>query len=142
MKYLLSLLAIITILAVTIPSSVFAYDVASQYPIMGTSTTSVAGAISKVIEMHGMTKLSLILTATGGNFNSTNLVIEVSEDGATYVVVDTIALSTGTTKGAVYGAGLKSSTIAIDPALFPYIRVTTSAGVGSVTEKLYYVAGS
>ena len=109
---------------------------------MGTSTTAVAGAISKVIEMHGMSKLSLVLTATGGNFNSTNMVVSVSEDGVTYLDIDSIALQTGTIKGAVYGAGLKSTTVVIDPALFPYVKVTTSAGVGSVTEKLYYVAAS
>lgn len=129
-------------LVILIPVSVYAAipaDVLRTYPTIGLKTGATAAAITQYIAMSGAKQLNLILTATGGNFNSTNLVIAVSQDNSTFITADTIALSTGTSKAIVYSDAQKATTLPINPASFPFIKVTTSAGVASVVEKLYWV---
>lgn len=115
-------------------------DVLRSYPAVGIKTSTVNGTITQYLSMHGSTQINLILTATGGTFNSTNLVIAGSLDNSTFITLDTIALSTGTSKAITYSDSLKATTLPVNPASFPFLKITTSAGVISVTEKLYFVA--
>jgi len=134
----LILFAIILLVPISVYGAIPA-DVLRSYPTIGIKTSAVAGAITQYISMHSSTQINIILTATGGNFNSTNLVIAGSLDNSTFITLDTIALSTGTTKSITYSDSLKATTQPVNPASFPFLRITTSAGVGSVTENLYWV---
>jgi hypothetical protein len=108
----------------------------ASYRNHGTLTGSTAAAVSKEIYLYSGTSLSWVLTATGGNFNSTTLTVSVSEDGTNWKAVDTISLSTATIKGGTYSISTKASTVAVNVVDFPYVKFATSAGVGSVVEKL------
>ena len=117
-------------------------DTANRYPVCGSTAGAVAGPVSQVIEMKGLTALTLLVNATGGNMGANNLVVQVSEDGLNnYITVDTISLGSATVKGITYSNSLKATTVTVNPAAYPFVKVSTSAGVTSVTETLYWCAG-
>jgi hypothetical protein len=111
-----------------------------SYREHGTLVGTVSTAISKEIYLKVGRSLSWIITATGGagTFNSTTLTVSVSEDGTNWKGVDTISLSTSSIKGGVYNDVTKATTIALNPMDFPYVKFSTSAGVGSVVERLIW----
>lgn len=114
-----------------------------RYPVCGSVSAAAAAAVSQVIQMKGMNALSVFVNATGGNMGSTNLLVQVSLDNTanSYFTVDSIGMSSATIKGIAYSNALKATTVPVNPAAFPFVKVSTSAGVTSVTETLYWCAG-
>ena len=139
-KSLFAILAVALLVALPL-SFANAQQIQQGYSPRATVTGTVGQAVNTgAIFMNGATAFAFVITATGGTFNSTTLAVQVSLDGTTFVTVDTISLSTGTANGKFYDDDNKASTVAVNPANFPYLKLVTSAGVGSVTEKIYYSA--
>jgi hypothetical protein len=113
-----------------------------SYREHGTLVGTASAAISKELYLKTSRSLSWILTATGGagTFNSTTLTVSVSEDGTNWKAVDTISLSTTSIKGGTYNDLNEATTISLNVVDFPYVKFSTSAGVGSVTERLVWTA--
>lgn len=108
----------------------------------GTKSGAVAGAVTKFIQMKDANALTVLVNATGGNLGANNLVVGISMDNGTYQTVDTIAMGSATLKGISYSNALKATTVTVNPAAYPWVKVATSAGVSSVTETLYWCTGT
>jgi len=108
------------------------------YFTTGKVTSAVAGTVTKTIKMQNAKELNLILTASGGNFGSKFLIIQTSIDNSVFTTVDNITLSTNTIKAVAYSAASKATTVPVNPAAWPYVKVFTSAGNAGVTSTLTY----
>jgi hypothetical protein len=111
-----------------------------QYLATGNTTGTASAAVSKEIEMKQLDELSILLTASGGNFGSKFLIVQASANCQNYFTVDNITLSTATTKGVEYSGASKATTVPVNPAVFPCVKAFTSAGNTGVTETITYSA--
>ena len=146
MNLSLFLISSILIISLAVPVAVYATVLQTptdpqHYPVCGSKSGAVAGTVTKFIQMGGLNALSIIVNATGGNLGANNLVVGVSNDNSTYLTVDTISMGSATIKGISYSNALKATTVTVNPASYPWVKVATSAGVSSVTETLYWCAG-
>lgn len=107
--------------------------------LAGSETGAASAAVSKTIGTDNANKLSFILTASGGNFGSKFGLVSVSTDGTNFILIDNITLSTNTLIAKNYTDGNPASTVAINPAVFPFVKIATSAGNSGVTEKITFV---
>lgn len=136
---LLSLIAIFTIsVSVVGIQSASAQAAVAGYQ-SGVETGTASAAVSKTIGTDNANKLSFILTASGGNFGSKFGLVSVSADGTNFILVDNITLSTNTLIAKNYASGSLASTVAVNPAMFPFVKIATSAGNTGVTEKITFV---
>lgn len=118
-----------------------------EYFILSMTESSLAGSavsasnaqIQQVIQTDDKVQLELIFKSTGGNFAAQNATIESSIDGVTYDTVDSVTLTSAQSKIAKeYDATHLGATLALNPMIFPYIRVTIPAlGVG-ITGTIVY----
>jgi hypothetical protein len=115
-----------------------AQTVLQGYPSTGRTVGTVAVALTKTINMHSLDELSLVLQASGGNFGSKFMLISVSVDNSNFIQVDNVSLSTNTISVKQYDSAHLASGVAINPALFPYVKVAQSAGNTGVTATLTY----
>jgi hypothetical protein len=110
-----------------------------------TSPIAVTGSganaqVQTVIETRSViTYLAIIFQAvSGGNFASQNATVEVSNDNSTFYTVDSsIALGTSTLAAKSYGPGSLGTTLAVNAALFKYIRITIPA-ISLLTCRIVY----
>jgi len=108
--------------------------------LSGVETGTASAAVTKIIQNQDADKLSFILTASGGNFGSKFGLVSVSVDGTNFIQVDNITLSTNTAVAKNYSDTSLASSIAINPAVFPFVKIATSAGNTGVTEKISFVS--
>ena len=108
--------------------------------LSGVETGTASAAVSKVIQNPDADELAFILTASGGNFGSKFGLVSVSVDGTNFVQVDNITLSTNTVVAKNYSDTSLASSVAINPAVFPFVKIATSAGNTGVTEKISFVS--
>jgi hypothetical protein len=108
------------------------------YFTTGKVTSTSGGVVNKVIKMQNARELNLILTATGGNFGSKFLIVQTSIDNSVFTTVDNISLTTTTLKAVAYSQASKATTVPVNPAAYPWVKVFVSAGNTGVTENLYY----
>lgn len=88
------------------------------------------------ISVEDLEELSIVFAASGGAgvFASQNATIEISNDNATWISVDTVGLGTGNKLGKFYNENNKATTVPVNIMAYPYIRVTVPAiGVSIVT---------
>jgi hypothetical protein len=117
---------------------VMAQTVLQGYPSTGRTVGTVAVALTKTINMHGLDELAFALQASGGNFGSKFLLVSVSVDNSNFIQIDNISLSTNTISVKQYDATHLGTGVAINPAIFPYVKVAQSAGNTGVTATLTY----
>lgn len=138
---LVSLVAILAtgFIAVSMQQA-YAQTVLQGYPSTGRTVGTVATALSKTINMHGLKELSLVLQASGGNFGSKFWLISVSVDNSNFIQVDNVSLSTNTISVKQYDDNHLASGAAINPAIFPYVKAVQSAGNTGVTATITWSA--
>jgi|ERR1043165_3354924 len=146
MNLSLFLISSILIISLAIPAAVYAGILQTptdtqHYQFCGSKSGAAAATVTKFLPMQGLNTLSVIVNATGGNLGANNLLIGVSMDNTTYLTVDSISLGSATIKGITYSNALKATTVTVNPASYPWVKIATSAGVSSVTETLYWCAG-
>ena len=134
------LVAILTfaIAVVATTQNVSAQNSVNGY-LAGVETGTASAAVSKTIGTSNADKLSFILTASGGNFGSKFGLVSVSVDGTNFILVDNVTLSTNTLVAKNYSDTTLASTVAVNPAMFPFVKIATSAGNTGVTEKITFV---
>jgi hypothetical protein len=111
---------------------------AMGYFVTGKKVGAVNATVSQVIKMQNAKELALLLKATAGNFGSKFLIVQVSQDNSVFITVDNITLGTATIKGVNYSAANTATTVPVNPALFPYVKVYTSALVTNGAQTLYW----
>jgi hypothetical protein len=102
----------------------------------GRTVGTVAAAVSKTIETNTQKQLAFLLTASGGNFGSKFGLVSVSVDGTNFVLVDNVTLGTNTVIAKNYSDAHLATTVAVNPVLFPFVKIATSAGNTGVTETI------
>jgi len=107
--------------------------------LAGVETGTASAAVSKTLQTQDSDKLSFILQASGGNFGSKFGLVSVSVDGTNFILVDNVTLSTNTLVAKNYSDTTLASTVAVNPAMFPFVKIATSAGNTGVTEKITFV---
>ena len=107
--------------------------------LAGSSTGANGSAVSKIIGTDKANELSVILTAAGGNFGSKFGLVSVSVDGSTFIQVDNFTLSTNTLVAKVYNSSALIADVPVNPAVFPFVKIATSAGNTNVVETISFV---
>jgi hypothetical protein len=120
--------------------NVVAQTVLQGYPTSGRTSATVSTALTKTINMHGFNALSLVLQASGGNFGSKFMLVSVSVDNTNFIQIDNVSLSTNTISVKQYDSAHLGTGVAINPALFPFVKVAQSAGNSGVTPTLTWSA--
>ena len=110
--------------------------------VSGNAVSPVAGVVTKTITMKDDHSLYLILKAAGGNFGSKYLGVFVaqSETPTSFLLIDNISLTTTTALGKTYDASHLGTIVAVNPAVYPIVKVATNAGNTAVTSTLSYLA--
>jgi hypothetical protein len=110
--------------------------------VSGAQVGTQNGTMTKTITMKDDKSLYLILKAAGGNFGSKYLGVFVaqSETPTTFLLIDNISLSTNTQIGKTYDATHLGTLVAVNPAVYPIVKVATNAGNTGVTSTLSYLA--
>lgn len=139
------IIAIATILAISMSvMSIASYNSAVAQTtggtVSGSETGTASGAVTKTVELSNNKILAVLWTAAGGNFGSKFGLVSVSVDGSAFILVDNVTLSTNTTVGKYYSDSTKATTVAINPATFPFVKLQTSAGNTGVTETITWQA--
>jgi hypothetical protein len=93
-------------------------------------TGNVNTTLSATINMFSSNDLAVLLTASGGNFSSADATVSVSADNENFIAVDTVGLGTATTVGLEYHEDRNATTIGINPALYPFVKVSVPAITG------------
>lgn len=110
--------------------------------VSGATTGTASGIVTKTLTMKDDKSLYLILNAAGGNFGSKYLGVFVaqSETPTTFLLIDNLSLSTNTKIGKTYDATHLGTTVAVNPAVYPIVKVATNAGNTNVTSTISYLA--
>jgi hypothetical protein len=108
--------------------------------VAGSETGAAAAAVTKTVELNNDKILTVLWTASGGNFGSKFGLVSVSVDNSAFILVDNVSLSTNTKVGKYYSDSTKATTVAINPATFPFVKLQTSAGNTGVTETITWQA--
>jgi hypothetical protein len=119
---------------------VMAQTVLQGYPSTGRQVGTVSTALTKTVNMHGLDELSLVLQGSGGHFGSKYWLISVSVDNSNFIQVDNISLSTNTISVKQYDSAHLASGVAVNPALFPYVKAAQSAGNSGTTPTITWSA--
>jgi len=90
-------------------------------------TGSVNSTLTATINMFSSNELGILLTATGGNFSSADATVSVSSDNDNFIAVDTVGLGTATVVGLEYGPDRNATTVDVNPALYPFVKVSVPA---------------
>lgn len=106
----------------------------------GRTVGTAAAAVTKTIETSSQKHLAFLLSASGGNFGSKFGLVSVSVDGTNFILVDNITLGTNTSIGKNYSDTHLATTVAVNPVLFPFVKIATSAGNSGVTETITWTA--
>jgi hypothetical protein len=85
--------------------------------------TAVNQTLGKNITMQSEREIAFILKKESGNFNNELLNISVSADGSVFYMVDSVQAGTTNVKVLQYSDANKGTTLAINPSLFPFIKV-------------------
>lgn len=85
--------------------------------------TGANASITKVVNMQGERELAIILKKSSGNFNNQLLNVSASADNSTFYKVDSVSTGTGNTKILQYSDGNKGATLAINPSVFPFLKI-------------------
>ena len=115
----IAVIAVLAILAISV--SVVNASIPTYY-----NAGIVVGAnasITKVVNMQGERELAIILKKSSGNFNSQLLNVSASADNSTFYKVDSVSAGTGNTKVLQYSDGNKGATLAINPSVFPFLKI-------------------
>lgn len=133
------LLVLLTVaISVTAIQSVNAQGAVDGY-LAGSQTGANGSAVSKIVGTDNANQLSFILTADGGNFGSKFGLVSVSVDGSTFIQVDNITLSTNTIVARNYNSTNSIADVPVNPAIFPFVKIETSAGNTNVIETISFV---
>ena len=108
--------------------------------VAGKETGTASAAVSKTISLPGDQLLTVVWTASGGNFGSKFALVSVSVDNSNFILVDNVSLSTNTKVAKWYSEGTKATTVAVNPAVYPFVKLETSAGNSGVTETITWTA--
>ena len=82
-------------------------------------------SISKIITMQSEKEIAIILKmqSPATNFNNQLLNVSVSADNVTFHRVDSVQAGTTTVKVLQYSDTNKGTTLAINPSIFPFLKV-------------------
>lgn len=115
----------------------------SNYPVSGSQTGTANTQLQFDFETHDATELNLIFQCSGGAgvFASQNATVEGSVDeptetSPTWIALDTVGLGVAAFIGKVYNGSNKATTIVINPATCPRIRITVPALGSSIVPKV------
>jgi hypothetical protein len=137
----LAAVAVLSVMLISYAATSQAY--ALRYgEVSGSEAGTAAGIVTKTITMKDDKSLYLILKAAGGNFGSKYLGVFVAqtETPTTFLLIDNISLSTNTIIGKTYDATHLGTITAVNPAVYPIIKVATNAGNAGVTSTISYLA--
>lgn len=144
MEHKVLLLAAVSTLAVMLLSfaTVNTASALRYGEVSGAAVSPAAGVVTKTITMKDDHSLYLILKAAGGNFGSKYLGVFVaqSETPTSFLLIDNISLTTLTSIGKTYDASHLGTIVAVNPAVYPIVKVATNAGNTAVTSTLSYLA--
>ena len=136
---LIAVLVVSGVLAAALAQSTYA-QVKTDGFVAGREVGTASAAVTKTIALPGDQILGVLWTASGGNFGSKFGLVSVSVDNTNFVLVDNVSLSTNTKVGKWYSEGTKATTVAVNPAVFPFVKLQTSAGNSGVTETITWTA--
>jgi hypothetical protein len=80
-------------------------------------------SISKTINMQSEKEIAIILKKQSGNFNNQLLNVSVSADNSTFYKVDSVQAGTSNIKVLEYSDANKGATLAINPTIFPFLKI-------------------
>ncbi|GEM_PF-1875756 len=81
-----------------------------------------------ILNMYNTKELAILVASSGGNFASQNMTVEVSPDSTNWTTIDSsLSLGTGTSFAKQYDNTHLGATLAVNPAAFPYVRITIPA---------------
>lgn len=140
MKYIL---LFFIALAVLLPTSAYALTItypksdnlpAGSGDIKGFGTTTSNNvSLTKYLQLYNVHSISLIAFCNV-SFANGNILVSVSPDNVTYHQVDSVAEGTGAIKGIFYSDAVKATSVPINPALFPYLKIVVpDPGPASLT---------
>lgn len=80
-------------------------------------------SLSKTIQMQSEREIAFILKNNDTDFDNELLNVSVSIDGSTFYKVDSVSAGTNDTKVLEYSDANKGTTLAINPSVFPFIKI-------------------
>lgn len=121
------LFILLSVLAVSLLSTNIVYGITDTRYLTGSKTGTNGAQVTQMIALQGAaTQLALYFSANG-TYSSQSATIKASIDNTTWITVDSVSLSTGSSLGKYYSDTNKATTVPVNPTTFPFLNITLPA---------------